>query len=224
MDDARSLGGGGLTSGGGGLTSGGGSFSSTEISIGSSARNRVGSIVTTPSASRPCKSDRDRSAGAGGARAAAARLSTGPEDLLRGPTRLLPAAGSRSVLIANLWTPERLTRSMTWMTSRGARLVGRDDRLQLRVLGQLDADVAHDRLVAAGLAVEVQPPSLASVSASVVLVCSVPDAALGRSTLIAGLTISDAVTMKMISNTSVMSTSGVTLMSTIIRPESSSLP
>ena len=30
--------------------------------------------------------------------------------------RYLPA-GSRSVMIANLWTPERLTRSMTWMTS-----------------------------------------------------------------------------------------------------------
>jgi hypothetical protein len=65
---------------------------------------------------------------------------------------------------------------------------------------------------------------LLNVSASVVLACSVPEAALGRSTLMAGLTIKDAVTMKMISSTSVMSTNGVTLMSTIIRPESSSLP
>ena len=38
----------------GGLTSGGGSFSSTSISIGFSARKRLGSMVANPSASRPC--------------------------------------------------------------------------------------------------------------------------------------------------------------------------
>ena len=47
-----------------------------------------------------------------------------------------------STLIANRWTPARLTRSMTCTTSPcGDDRVGGDDRLQVRVLGQLAADV-----------------------------------------------------------------------------------
>src|SRR5262249_2247531 len=58
-------------------------------------------------------------------------------------------------------------------------------------------------------------PSASMVTVSVVCV-SVPVVALGNTTWIACETISFAVTMKMISRTSVMSTSGVTLMPAII--------
>ena len=65
--------------------------------------------------------------------------------------------------------------------------------------------------------------SRVSVSASIDLSVSSPEAALGSSTLIVGLfTIDGTVIMKTIRSTSVMSTSGVTLMSAIVPPPESS--
>src|SRR5215831_4705158 len=157
-------GGGGLFSGGGGLTSGGGSFSATSISIGGSVWKRAGSIVTTPSASRPCRPT---------AIPAASPVARAPPG--RGTHRSgspSPETATCFVLLTGRGFPVRADRELVnarplhhvdHMDDVAVRhgLVRGDDRLQVRILGQLAADEPDHGLVARALAVQEQHAFLA---------------------------------------------------------------